>query len=183
MFRLRTLLLPLTFVAVACDEDEPTDGEVAEADVEIVERDADRSEDREARIAAKFAKLDADGNGSISEAEIAGHGKLAALFDEADGDGDGALSRDEFTAFKKAHHRGKHGGKHGRGDKGDRAAKILAELDKDADGAISKEEAAGHRFLGEKFAMIDTDADGKLTSAELGAFKGKRHHERKQVAG
>jgi Ca2+-binding EF-hand superfamily protein len=164
------VLLPLVLLLGACDTDEPA--EAADVDEEIA---APSQSDREARHAGKFAKLDVDGDGALSKAELA-ELELAALFDEIDGDGDGKLSKREFVAAKKAHHRGK--GHHGKGDPAERAAKLMGELDADQDGALSKTETEEHRWLGEKFATVDADADGKITIAELIAFKAAHHGKR-----
>jgi len=171
------LILPFALVLGACDSDDPEDAEEAEVAAEA-------STEREGRRAGKFAKLDVDGDGSISKAEIEGH-KMAPLFDEIDGDGDERLSKDEFFAAKKARHGGKGKGDHG--DPAERAAKMLEKLDSDKDGALSKAEIEGHRFLDDKFTEVDTDADGKLTAAELTAFKathhGRKHRGAKQANG
>jgi Ca2+-binding EF-hand superfamily protein len=170
------VLLPLALLLGACDTDEPAE---AADDEEIA---APSHSDREARHAGKFAKLDVDGDGALSKAELGEH-KLAALFDEIDGDADGKLTKDEFFAAKKAHHRGKgdrhgNGERHGKGDPAERAAKLMGELDADQDGALTKTETEAHRWLGEKFATVDADADGKITIAELTAFKATHHGKR-----
>jgi Ca2+-binding EF-hand superfamily protein len=165
------VLLPLVLLLGACDTDEPA--EAADVDEEIA---APSQSDREARHAGKFAKLDVDGDGALSKAELGEH-KLAALFDEIDGDADGKLTKDEFFAAKKAHHRGK-GERHGKGDPAERAAKLMGELDADQDGALTKAETEAHRWLGEKFATVDADADGKITIAELTTFKATHHGKR-----
>lgn len=162
---IQKLILPFALILGACDSEDPQEAE----EVELA---AEASTEREARHAGKFAKLDADGDGALSKAEIEGH-KMAPLFDEIDGDGDGLVSKDEFAAAKKARHKGK--GKRGHGDPAERAAKMLEKLDADKDGALSKAELEGHRFLGDKFTEVDTDADGKLTAAELAAFKATHH--------
>jgi Ca2+-binding EF-hand superfamily protein len=173
---IQKLIVPVALFLGACDSEEPEDAEEAE----VV---AEASSDREARHAGKFAKLDVDGNGSLSQAEVAGH-KMAPLFAEIDGDGDGALSKEEFFAAKKARHEGKR--KRGHGDPAERAAKMLEKLDSDEDGTLSKAEIEGHRFLADKFDAVDSDADGKLTAAELTAFKaahhGRKHRGEKQQA-
>jgi Ca2+-binding EF-hand superfamily protein len=157
---LSKVLLPLVLMLGACDTDEPAE---AADDEEIA---APSQSDREARHAGKFAKLDVDGDGA-----------LVGLFDEIDGDADGKLTKDEFFAAKKAHHGGK-GERHGKGDPAERAAKLMGELDADQDGALTKAETEAHRWLGEKFATVDGDADGKITIAELTAFKAAHHGKR-----
>ncbi len=168
---LSKVLLPFALLLGACDTDEPAD---AVDDEEIA---APSQSEREAKHAGKFAKLDVDGDGAISKDELGDH-KLAGLFDEIDGDGDGKLSKDEFFAAKKAHHKGKGRGHHGKGDPAERAAKLMGKLDADQDGALTKVETEDHHWLAEKFAEVDADQDGKLTIAELTAFKAAHHGKR-----
>ena len=170
--RIHNVILPLALILGACDSEDPEDA----AELAVA---SDAPTEREGKFAGKFAKLDADGDGAISKAEIAGH-KMAPLFDEIDGDGNGSVSKEEFIAAKKARHEGK--GKRDHGDPAERAAKMLEKHDADKDGTLSKAEVADHRFLGDRFAEVDTDADGKLTAAELTAFKAK-HHGRKRGGG
>lgn len=170
------VILPLALILGACDSEDPEDA----AEVAVTaDADPDASTEREGKFAGKFATLDADGDGAISKAEIAGH-KMAPLFAEIDGDGNGSVSKAEFIAAKKARHEGK--GRPDHGNPAERAAKLLEKHDADKDGTLSKAEVEGHRFLDDKFAELDTDADGKLTAAELTAFKAK-HHGRKHGGG
>ncbi len=55
------------------------------------------------RAAKMMEKRDADKNGALSAAEVAGS-RLAEKFAEVDADKNGALSKDELVAFKAAHH-------------------------------------------------------------------------------
>lgn len=117
MSALHKLVLPLVLILGACGSDEP---EAAVPGDAAASAPTDLDADRSARYAAKFAKLDVDGDGSISKSEIAGH-KLAPLFAEFDADGNELLSKDEYFAAKKARHGGKgkrHRGKHHRGKHG-----------------------------------------------------------------
>lgn len=45
---------------------------------------------------AKFAGIDADGDGALSKAEVAGNSELTTRFPALDRNGDGRLSRSEF---------------------------------------------------------------------------------------
>ena len=47
----------------------------------------------------------------------------------------------------------------------------LAKLDADKDGAVSQQEAAADSALTGRFKEADTNSDGKLDAAELGAIK------------
>lgn len=95
---LRKALFSVALFLGACGPDEPTP--VAA----LVATDAESCSPLEHRAAAragKFSTLDTNGDGAISQAEIAGH-ELAPLFAELDGDGDDAISRAEFRAFEHA---------------------------------------------------------------------------------
>ncbi len=61
-----------------------------------------KDRDHRARMAERFAKRDADGNGSLSAAEVAGT-KMEKHFSKLDADGDGALTMAEMRAAKKDH--------------------------------------------------------------------------------
>ena len=52
-------------------------------------------------------------------------------------------------------------------------AQTFEQIDVDGDGYISVEEARVREGLSDKLLIIDTDADGKLNSAEFSAFEGK----------
>ena len=45
-----------------------------------------------------FDRLDADGDGAVSQAEAAAEPALAGSFDAVDTSGDGRIDRDEYTA-------------------------------------------------------------------------------------
>jgi Ca2+-binding EF-hand superfamily protein len=87
----------------------------------------------EAHRAARFAELDADGNGQVSRQEFMDHAAARAgeragtMFDRLDADGDGTLSRDAIEA---------------RGGPGPDAARMIERFDADGDGAISETELA-----------------------------------------
>lgn len=52
-----------------------------------------------ARSQGNWMQLDADGDGTLSDAEIAADAQLAADLDTYDSDGDGQLTRAEFDAY------------------------------------------------------------------------------------
>jgi hypothetical protein len=160
-------------------------------------------------VSQVFEKLDADGNGALTQAEVEGH-RLGHKFDRADADGNGEVTPDELTEFIQAmhdkhgdrhqcdgecehgecehgeghhgegHHGKGHGGKRGhfKGDPQAHAKHVIEKLDADGDGAISADEAKEHPRMGDHFAEIDGDGDGKLTQAELVTFKKAHHGER-----
>ena len=119
-----------------------------------------------------FSKADADRNGTLSRAEVQqSMPRLAKAFDQIDANKDGQLSREEFHAWKKAH----------KGERQAKAAERFKHADTDGDGAISRAEAEKNApRLAQKFDLIDSNKDGKLTQDELRAYReAKRSRERK----
>jgi len=101
-----------------------------------------------------FAKMDHDGNGTISRDEAPPH--LAARFDQLDTNFDGVLDKQELAA---AH-----------GDKAKHGA--MAKMDADGDGKVSLAEfTAGALRM---FSHLDTDNDGVITLAEAQAARPHR---------
>ena len=120
-----------------------------------------------------FKKADADGNGTLSRAEVEkAMPRLAEKFDQIDTNKDGQLSRDELNAWKKAH----------RGERQAKAAERFKHADADGDGAISRAEAEKHApRLAKKFDQIDSNKDGKLTQDELRAYREARRSRKDKV--
>jgi Ca2+-binding EF-hand superfamily protein len=85
----------------------------------------------EAFRAARFAEIDADGNGQVSRQEFMDHAaarageRAGAMFDRFDVDADGTLSRDALEARRGS---------------GPDAARMIARFDVDGDGAVTVEE-------------------------------------------
>jgi Ca2+-binding EF-hand superfamily protein len=118
-----------------------------------------------------FKKADADGNGTLSRAEVEkSMPRLAKKFDQIDTNKDGQLSRDEMKGWKKTH---KHA--HKKGNKADRQAKAAERFkhaDTNGDGKISRAEAEKNApRLAKKFDAIDANKDGQLTPDELRAYR------------
>lgn len=68
--------------------------------------DAEHKAKMEAKLAEKFAKIDANGDGSVSSAEYMAHKTAEAEKDWAkwtEGDADGAVTLEEATAKMHAH--------------------------------------------------------------------------------
>ena len=115
----------------------------------------------------RFTKLDTDGNGALSEAELAagrlGHTDPAARaahqakrFARLDADGDGLLSPDEAKRMPEA---------------------VFQKLDSDSDGALSAEEFSaagpkrhGKRGPGKMLEKMDTNSDGRVDVQEAQAM-------------
>ncbi len=106
----------------------------------------------------KFADVDADGDGKITQDEMQVH--HAAQFSMADTDGNGALSPDEMLA--RAQER-----------MARRVSHMIKRLDGDGDGELSMEEM-GKRHKGGMFAQMDSDGDGAISAEEFKAMKAMR---------
>jgi Ca2+-binding EF-hand superfamily protein len=133
----------------------------ANGDGELSREEASRMPDE------RFTKLDTDGNGSLSEAELAagkrGHSDPAARaerqakrFAKLDADGDGSLSPDETRRMPEA---------------------VFRKLDTNSDGVLGAEEfsAAGSkrhakRRPGKMLEKTDTNNDGKVDVQEAQAM-------------
>ena len=95
------------------------DGALSQAELDAhheakrAEREAERAERKAKRKAEMFAKLDTDGNGTISAEEF--NSREHPGFDRADADGDGVVTKEELDAMK-AKMKGKRGKWHKRGD-------------------------------------------------------------------
>jgi len=113
--------------------------------------------------ASHFSKADADGNGTLSRAEVEkSMPRLAKQFDQIDTNKDAQLSRSELGAWKKAH----------KNERQAKAAERFKHADTDGDGAISRAEAEKNApRLAKRFDQIDSNKDGKLTQEELRAYR------------
>lgn len=177
MTRSLIIALPFAFLFGACDTPEATPNDDA---IEVADDTPEAGGERRGRgHGNKFAKLDVDGDGTISQAEAQAHPRFADRFAELDADKDGKLTQDEVAAMK-GHHgkRGKHGdgGWHDKSP-AERAAHKLEKYDRNGDKVLTPDEVQGHRFA-DKFAEIDADRDGKLTLDEITTFKAAHHGDR-----
>ena len=131
----------------------------------------------QAKGAEIFARMDANHDGKLDQADRAAH--EGQMFDMADTNHDGSLSRGEFMA---AHQRGpmgehgpdgdsgpgaKHGGRHGGGMGG----MMMHMADTNKDGAVSKDEFLAAHV--KHFDIMDANHDGQLTKAERQAARQK----------
>jgi hypothetical protein len=109
---------------------------------------------------------DADGNGSVSEAEVAQ--KRTDVFAAFDADENGSLSAEEYAVFDeaRANDQAQMGGGHGMGMKNLEAPMERGFNDTNGDGEVSAEEwaAASPRM----FTALDKNGDGEITSADFG---------------
>jgi hypothetical protein len=119
----------------------------------------------------RFAALDTNGDGSITQAEAeAGAPRLAEHFAQVDTNGDGLISREEMQAARGQFHQAMQA----RGEERFRSA------DKDGNGKIDLAEAQqGMPRAAQRFKEIDTNADGLLTHEELRTYMQAHHHEGK----
>jgi len=108
-----------------------------------------------------FEQIDANGDGSVTLAELMAH--RAARFAAQDADGNGSLSRDELLAAARE-------GAEKRVDR------ILGHLDANEDGELTQDEMSkGRGGDGSKFFdRADGDGDGSITKAEFEEMGEKR---------
>jgi Ca2+-binding EF-hand superfamily protein len=116
-------------------------------------------------LRVSFEQLDADGDGEVTQAEMAARGQ--ARFDAADTDGDGFLSKEEIVSQMGA-----------RAAK--RADKILEHRDANSDGKLSLDEISPDEDrIAKRFARADADESGGISEAEFEAAskhrRGNRH--------
>lgn len=118
-----------------------------------------------ARLEQMFDRLDADGDGAVTRAEV--EAAPAMRFAAADANGDGKVTVDEIAAMMRA-------------ATDERAAWMLGRHDADGDGALSAEEMAprhGDR-ADRMFSRMDADGDGRVTRAEAQAAMQQRRGDR-----
>lgn len=125
-----------------------------------------------AKADAMFAKMDANGDGKIDQADRAA--RKGKMFDRMDADKNGSISKEEFAAAGKhkgapdgemrGERRGKHGDRMGkRGHRGGGMA-MMKMADTNKDGAISKAEFQTAAL--KRFDAADANKDGTVTTAE-----------------
>lgn len=116
-----------------------------------------------------FEELDLNGDGFVTEDDMAAH--AAARFEAADSNGDGVLSTDELeaAALKRMQERA-----------AGQAGKMIERRDANGDGVLSPDEMAPRKDRGARmFERADADGDGKISKAEFDAAREKMHERRK----
>ena len=120
-----------------------------------------------------FEQLDANGDGALTQEEMAAHG--AKRFADADTDGDGFLSAEELAEVAKAR-----AGK--RAEK--RSAKMLKHLDANDDGKLSADEMKpSEERMAKRFERADKNDDGQLSQEEFEQAAKHRGHRGKKRGG
>jgi len=148
-----------------------------------VQRKAQRELMGETHAKAKFAKLDSDSDGAVSEAEFmaARDARMERMQERRDVNGDGQVDQADKMA-RKAMHKKMHKKMKARKSayKGNKHAGGRPEIDTNGDGAVDLAEHQAATIA--RFARMDKDADGVLSSDELHSPMGMRgkHHGKKQ---
>jgi hypothetical protein len=172
------------------------------------QRDGGRVIDRaqfESRVQAMFARIDADRDGFVTQAEAEAARaavraqrqeqrgeRRQALFARLDADGNGVISRAEFEAPRGPRAGGERGerraqgfhrrgpGLAGRGQRGGMqggfGAQGFAGMDADRDGRVSLAEATRARL--ERFDRLDANDDGRISRDEVQAMRAQRRQGR-----
>jgi Ca2+-binding EF-hand superfamily protein len=144
----------------------------------------DGEQDRGAQREARFAQMDANGDGQLTAEEIVA--RSAARFAAADSDGDGAITLDEMKAQARSNDRfmarfdaDKDGtlsaeelAKAEDSRMGKRAAKHFERMDADNSGGITLEEMQARRDPAEMVAKLDADNSGAVSLEEFANARG-----------
>ena len=110
----------------------------------------DAQSPRKAMMVEQISKMDANKDGSVTQAEIYTYRK--AGFSDADGNGDGLLSVAELDAMM-AEFRATH------------INRRLTAMDTDGDGTVDSEEFA--RFRGRRLHHLDGNGDGAIDKEQM----------------
>ena len=126
---------------------------------------AEQRAEREARMKARWDKLDINHDGKLSREEVQqGRPKLAEHFGKVDANGDGQLTPLEMREARAAHQ-----------------ARMKARWDKldgNHDGKLSRDEVQGRPKLVQNFDKVDANGDGQLTPMEMREAWRARHANR-----
>lgn len=130
------------------------------------------------RADAIFARMDANGDGVLSEADKAAH--MTQRFARMDSDGNGQLSQAEFMAAHEARAETRAGRKEVRGERrgGERMGKrggrggpdgMVKRADANNDGQVTKAEMQAAALA--RFDKADADGDGTISTEERKAAR------------
>lgn len=129
----------------------------------------------EARIGARFAAMDADGDGTVTRAEADGYREArhaerrGRFFARLDADGNGEISAEERAAMRGRHHR--------RGARpnmaGDTETPAMDAAEAPAEGESYRSRRADRHA--EAWAAADENGNGALTASEFDAMAAARH--------
>ncbi|QDL90738.1 hypothetical protein FDP22_02395 [Paroceanicella profunda] len=121
---------------------------------------------------AMFMKMDADGDGTVTRAEVDAFRK--ARFDAADANHDGEITRDELVASMTQRLEQERLDREKRRAEG-MADRMMARADGNGDGVISAGEPPA-TFEDMMFRRFDTDGDGTISAQEAEAGQRMMHH-------
>lgn len=132
------------------------------------------------RTEAMFARMDANGDGVLDEADKTA--RMAKRFAQMDGNGDGMLSQAEFTAAHEAHAakreaRGERRGGERMGMRGQRGGRgggeaMIKRADTNSDGQVTRAEFQAAALA--RFDKTDADGDGTISADERKAARPDR---------
>jgi hypothetical protein len=131
----------------------------------------------------KLKEADTDGSGQISldEFTIANQARIAEHFARLDADGDGFISEEEMQAAPRrgGDKRQRHDKR--RLHEAPNPERAVERLDADGSGGVSLQEFDGKRFSpdNDAFLAADSDGSGELDAAELDAMMKARWAERR----
>ena len=128
------------------------------------------------RTDAMFARMDANGDGVVSDADKAA--RMAQRFARMDTNGDGMLSQAEFAAAHEARgeKRGEAGAKR-MGKRGGRGGQMIERADSNGDGQVTKAELQTAALA--RFDQADANRDGTISADERQAARQAMRGERR----
>jgi Ca2+-binding EF-hand superfamily protein len=129
----------------------------------VLEDVRDFAQQAKEKAIQKFQSMDKDKDGKVSREEFTG---VRARFDQLDTNGDGFLTQQEIAGGGQLKGIAKPGGAFKKKAAAARAELVerFQSLDKNADGRLSREEFPGNEA---QFARLDADQDGFVSRAEL----------------
>ncbi len=119
-------------------------------------------------------RADADGDGSLTRAEL--NAALDARFARADANGDGAIDQAERDAARAERRERMRERRAERGRDGRRGGR-MARLDTNGDGVITRDEVPHERGLA-IFDRVDTNGDGQIDQAERSEARNRMRERR-----